>query len=254
MNLQSLLGALLQSDPASSTQNRMQHAMGPEGLAGAGNPLAGLFGDLTQKAGGFYETGRQRVESGDPLAIGGLGALAGLLLGGRGGALGGGALAMLGSLAYSAMKKASGETGQVTAEQVAQEAPLGLRAASTPAEQRALESKAQLVIRAMVSAAKSDGAIDEREQQRLLGKVRENGADQEDQAFLMEELKRPPDVDALIRDVKASGAEVETYAASMLAIDVDTPAEVAYLARLAAGLGLSPQVVQEIHSALGVKV
>ncbi len=130
MNAQSLLDALMQANPAGATQTRINHATGPQGLAGAGSPLAGILGGLAETAGGLFNVGRERVQRGDPAAIGGLGALAGLVLGGRGGALGGGALALLGSLAYSALKKAGGEAGPVPPEQLAREAPLGLRPAA----------------------------------------------------------------------------------------------------------------------------
>jgi uncharacterized membrane protein YebE (DUF533 family) len=42
------------------------------------------------------------------------------------------------------------------------------------------------------------------------------------------------------------------YAASLLAIEVDTQAERDYLQRLADGLGLDSGVVQRLHTTLGV--
>jgi uncharacterized membrane protein YebE (DUF533 family) len=47
------------------------------------------------------------VQQNNPLAIGGLGALAGAMLGGGKGAVGGGLMAVLGSLAYSALQRAN---------------------------------------------------------------------------------------------------------------------------------------------------
>jgi len=46
----------------------------------------------------------------------------------------------------------------------------------------------------------------------------------------------------------------ELYAASLLAIEVDTPAEKEYLARLAGSLGLNPAVTQNLHQAVGLKM
>ncbi|MGD8842015.1 MAG: DUF533 domain-containing protein [Gammaproteobacteria bacterium] len=48
----------------------------------------------------------------------------------------------------------------------------------------------------------------------------------------------------------------QLYTASLFAIEVDTPQEVEYLGRLAAGLGLGLQtgVVEEIHRSLGVNL
>ena len=45
----------------------------------------------------------------------------------------------------------------------------------------------------------------------------------------------------------------EVYAASLLAIEVDTPAEQQYLQQLAEGLGLPAEAVAHIHATLGVQ-
>jgi uncharacterized membrane protein YebE (DUF533 family) len=44
----------------------------------------------------------------------------------------------------------------------------------------------------------------------------------------------------------------EVYAASLFAIDVDTPAERQYLRQLAQGLGLDEGAVQRLHLMLGM--
>ena len=115
-----------------------------------------------------------------------------------------------------------------------------------------MEDTARLIIGAMVSAAKADGAIDGAEMGRLMSKVKEAGANADAQTYLLSELQKPLDLDGLIRSVTTPEAAAQVYAASLLAIEVDTPAEVDYLQRLAGGLGLSPEVVQEIHKALGL--
>jgi len=46
----------------------------------------------------------------------------------------------------------------------------------------------------------------------------------------------------------------QVYAASLLAIEVDTPQEQAYLTELAQKTGLTATVVQNIQQTLGVKV
>jgi uncharacterized membrane protein YebE (DUF533 family) len=45
----------------------------------------------------------------------------------------------------------------------------------------------------------------------------------------------------------------QIYAASLLAIEVDTPAEKRYLDQLAAGLGLKPEVTQRIREMVGLQ-
>jgi uncharacterized membrane protein YebE (DUF533 family) len=160
-------------------------------------------------------------------------------------------MALLGSLAYNALRNASQEQ-PVDAPAAAANLPVGLRAAADDAEEQELESVAVLTLRAMINAAKADGEIDDREMRRILGKLQETGADPEAQAFVREEMRRPPDMEALIGGVPNAQVGAQIYAASLLAIEVDTPAERDYLSQLARGLGLQPAVVQSLHTALGV--
>jgi uncharacterized membrane protein YebE (DUF533 family) len=260
----SLIDQLMQAGMARSTPDRVRHAVGPDGLGQADNPLAQLFGGAQGAGGlgGLAETAKSWLgqagdsgQSGNPLAIGGLGALAGAFLGGgMKGALRGGGLALIGSLAYSALMKSRGQAGTpaATPEEVAKEAPLGLREPQTPAEEQELQGQATLLVKAMVNAAKADGAIDGAEMQRIAGEVQGAGADAEARDFLISEMQKPLDLEGLIRAVPNSKVGVEVYAASLLAIEVDTEAERDYLRRLAQGLGLNREAIQRIHQALGV--
>jgi uncharacterized membrane protein YebE (DUF533 family) len=130
--------------------------------------------------------------------------------------------------------------------------PLGLRAPTNPSEEKELESQAALILKAMINAAKADGQIDETEMQRIVGKLNEQGADSEAQDFVRHEMRQPIDLESIIRAAPNPQMAVEVYAASLLAIEVDTPAEKDYLRRLAQGLGLNDQVVQRLHTLLGV--
>ena len=104
------------------------------------------------------------------LALGGLGALAGALLGGGGksvgGALGGGVMALLGAMAYQALKGGGSRQPEV---------PLGLLEPQTAAERQQLERHSEIVLKAMINAAKADGQIDQDEIQRIVGKLRKAG-------------------------------------------------------------------------------
>jgi uncharacterized membrane protein YebE (DUF533 family) len=68
----------------------------------------------------------------------------------------------------------------------------------------------------------------------------------------MSELRKPMDLEGLIRDVPDRQVAVQLYAASLLAIEVDTEAERRYLRRLAHGLGLDASVVRRVHQCLGM--
>jgi len=153
------------------------------------------------------------------------------------GALGGGAMALLAGLALQALQGRStampGAGGGI---------PLGLRT-----EERELEANAELVMKAMISAAKADAEMD-----KIVGRLQESGTDSGLQRLVMEEIRGPLDFEGLVARVPNRQVAAEVYAASLLAIEVDTAAEKAYLARLARALGLQPEVVQRLHASLGV--
>ena len=258
-----LLGQVMQAGMTDTAASRLRHAVGPQGLGRADNPLALLFGrsgagsglgGLAGMAENLLGNAGRSVKRGDPLAVGGLGALAGAVLGGGGGAmrgaLGGGVLALLGGLALSALRNQTGAASGT--DQLAKEAPLGLRAPQDPAEEAELERTARLVLRAMINAAKADGQIDQGEMQRIVGRLEEGGADNEARAFVLGEMQKPEDLDGLLRDVRSRELAVEVYAASLLALEVDTPAERDYLRRLAERLNLDAVILRRVHETLGV--
>ena len=269
VNMQDFVGTLMQGVLAGSSQGRIEHALGGHGLsrpggvfeqildgATGGTGTGGLLSGLAEMAKSMFGSVRQEVGSGNPLAIGGLGALAGALLGGGGsatrGALGGGAMALLGSLALEALRGLSPPSTDDASASGPAELPLGLRNPANTAEESVLESKAMVILPSMIQAAKSDGQIDAVEQQRILGKLEEAGASAAVQEFVRAEMARPLDLTALLREVTNPQMAAEVYAASLLAIEVDTPAERTYLHQLAQGLGLDEGAVQRLHLTLGV--
>lgn len=103
------------------------------------------------------------------------------------------------------------------------------------------------VLRAMIAAAKADGHVDEEERRKIFAKLEEAGVAAGALAFVMEELQKPLDVDAVIAAATTPEKAVELYAASLLAIDPDDPAEQAYLAMLASRLKLDPGLKAHIE-------
>jgi uncharacterized membrane protein YebE (DUF533 family) len=105
------------------------------------------------------------------------------------------------------------------------------------------------LLRAMIAAAKSDGHIDAEEQRRIFDKIDQLQLDTEAKAFVIDELRKPLDIDAVVEGAKSRAAAIET--ASALPIDPDSPAEQAYLAMLASRLKLDPglklNVEQEVN-------
>jgi uncharacterized membrane protein YebE (DUF533 family) len=278
MNFSDLLGGMLQSGLSRSSGDRARNVLGGgSGAGGLGELIGGLSGMLGGQQGGggglggalsgmlgggsggqgglggvlgsvLGEAGRA-VGGNQNLALGGLGALAGALLGGggksMGGALGGGVMALLGAMAFQALRgSGSGEPA----------VPLGLRTPQTEAEQEELEHSAEIVLRAMINAAKSDGQIDAGEIQRIVGKLDEMGADKDSQAFVLTQMRQPLETESLIA-AAAGNPQLATqiYGASLLAIEVDTPAEKDYMAKLASGLRLSPEVVGRVKEIVGLQ-
>lgn len=256
-----LLGSMLETRSAPSAGQRIERAAqaGPGGLdlgamlggllgkGGAGGQggsvggvdlggLLGRVGDLARQA---TQDPVREVKGNNPVAVGGLGALAGGLLGrSGGGALAGGVLAVLGSLAYQALQGA--QPGPAAA------------AATLPQDEEGLQHEARLLLRAMIQAAQADGEVDGAEIGRILDRLRQHGEEAEARAFVEAELRKAPDVEALAREVRSPEQAARVYAASLLAIEVDTPAERAHLAHLASAMRLSSEAVARLHQSLGL--
>jgi uncharacterized membrane protein YebE (DUF533 family) len=275
MNISDLLGAVMQSGMSPSSGDRMKNAFGGGGGGGGGllESLAGLLGGQTQPGGGLgsllsqalggaggsgglggvlgnvLSDAGKAVGGKQNLALGGLGALAGALLGGGGrslgGALGGGVMALLGAMAYQALKGGGSQEPDV---------PLGLMEPRSEAERLELERNSELVLKAMINAAKADGQIDKGEIQRIVGKLKETGMDPDAQEYVMAEMQKKMDTPALIAAAKGRPTlAAQIYGASLLAIEVDTPAEKKYLDELAAGMELDPEVAQRIKGMVGLQ-
>jgi len=265
MNISDLLGAMMQSGMTPSSTDRMRNSLGGgsvlDSLAGmlGGSSGGGLGEALSSMLGGggqgggllgnvLSEAGRA-VGGHQNLALGGLGALVGALLGGggksMGGALGGGVMALLGAMAFQALKGSGERKPQV---------PLGLLEPQTEAERNELEQHSELILKAMINAAKADGQIDEGEMRRIVGKLHEVGVDSEAQHYVMTQMQKPMETEKLIAAAQGRPElAAQMYGASLLAIEVDTPAEKRYLDQLAAGLGLDPKVAQRIQGLVGLQ-
>jgi uncharacterized membrane protein YebE (DUF533 family) len=103
------------------------------------------------------------------------------------------------------------------------------------------------LMRAMIAAARADGRIDPDETRTIFARLEESELSAEEKSVLMNELSRPISVDALAEAVETPQQAMEVYVASLLAIEVDTPAERAYLDLLAARLGLDEELVARLR-------
>lgn len=234
-------------DMLSGSQSRPAAAGGSSGGA-SGDDGKGLFGEGAQD---ILDQAKDLLAKRDKRMVGGIGAALGVLLGGgvKGG-IGGALMAILGTAAYDALNK-----GKSIQEKMAnareKDVPVGMRPPETVDEAEVLENRALLALKAMVAASKVDGQIDQRERERILDKVREAGADDDLRDFIAKEAATPLDIDALVREVPDQQAAAQVYAASLLAINVDSEGERAYLRDLAKKLGLDDQAVASLHNVLG---
>jgi len=187
-------------------------------LLGAGKSLLGDSG-LTKPGGGVSDLGKGA-------AVGGL---AGLLLGSKGGrklaAYGG--LAALGVMAYRAYAGSRGDTPEPVAEKSIEYA----------------NKEGRVVLRALLSGARVDGHIDERERALIDQEVDRLGADPELRQWVERELASPLDPAGLAAEVGDDALLAsEVYLATVLVIADAGFLERAYLDQLATSLKLDPSL------------
>jgi len=159
-----------------------------------------------------------------------------------------GGMALMAGLAYKAynnyqsQKNSSASSPSPQTEQIADESAFHIE------NQNGSNSFGAMLISAMIAAAKADGKIDGKEHQAIFSRIEEMQLDNDEKAFLFDQLNRPLDIDSLVSAITSKEQAVEIYLASLMAIDVDTQAEKAYLSMLAARLNLEEELVNHIHS------
>jgi len=99
----------------------------------------------------------------------------------------------------------------------------------------------------MIAAARSDGRLDAKESQAIFQRIETLGLDPDSQSLIVAEMRRPVDMDAIVNSATSPEVAAEIYIASLLAIDMDTPAEQSYLAMLAARLNIPPDLAAELR-------
>lgn len=287
MNSLDILGSLLKGRMGPST-GRLEHTVGNKGFGAPGGVFGGGHGGMqsggpgggagsifdmlgklagSMQGGGFpggMGPGMGRSSSGGFSTGDLLGSIGKVVLGGSGGTssgtMGAGANTIFGALAAQAIAMA---TRMMSGDKSATESPsldvddataviAGLRKPANAREEQQVRDIATLTVRAMINAAKADGRIDAKETERLVGKMREDGVTDEEQRFVMEEIRKPMDTDAIVRAVPNQQVAAQIYTASLMAIEVDTDAERRYLQDLASKLELNQPVLAYLHQAVGV--
>lgn len=114
-------------------------------------------------------------------------------------------------------------------------------------EVEAFDEEAEVLVRAMVNAAKADGQIDKTEQEAIIKQL--GNVSQEQIDFLRKEFAAKSDVREFAWSVPL-GNEENVYAISLMSIDLDANSEATYLHELAHGLRLAPEECNAIHDRL----
>ncbi len=168
-----------------------------------------------------------------------------MLGGSSGGSAGGGLGGLLNSLSGSSSQQGqdSGGIGDLLGSFMGDQ-----NAASQVTPTPDQNQQAEVLLRAMLNAAKADGEIDQAEQAKIVKHLGDVSAEEEQ--FLKTELSSPLDTEGFIRSVPR-GLEQQVYLMSLTAIDLDTKVEAQYLHQLAQGLGIEQQVCNAIHEKVG---
>lgn len=163
-----------------------------------------------------------------------------------------GGIAAVGALAYGAYQKYSTSQtslpeSNIPADETLQPVPEGSSFLPAQNDTAGQEELGLTLVRAMIAAARADGRLDAQESQAIFQRIENLELSQSNKTLLIEEMGQPVDMDALVRSAKTPEVAAEIYVASLLAIEVDTPAEQSYLNMLAARLKLPNELVQELH-------
>lgn len=173
-----------------------------------------------------------------------------------------GGLAAVGALAYTAYQRynqqnspsaPSAQLPQAAAPVELTPAPAGSAFMPKENDVAAQEALGLILVRAMIAVARADGRLDAQESQTIFEKIQSLGLDPESQNLLVKEMGHPVDMDAIVNSATCPEIAAEIYAASLLAVEVDSAAEKAYLAMLAARLELPAQLVAEIERQVEVQ-
>lgn len=213
------LGQMTKGEGAKGLTDKAKETWNAQSTLGKGAIAGGLLGVL------FTQGGRRLLGTG--LRVGGMAAIGGL--------------AYKAYEDWKAGKDASAEGGQ-----------LGLPSAQgtdfLPDDPDAADDLATRILQAMIAAAKADGHVTPEESARIRGQLANLGLENEAAALITAELDAPLDLDRVAALARNEREATEIYAASLLVVDEDAPAEKAYLAMLAARLGLDPALVAHLHA------
>lgn len=171
-----------------------------------------------------------------------------------------GGVAALGAAAYHAYgqwKENKTQAPQASSQPVAAPAPAQIAHQTQAFNQlpaTELEQHSKLVLMAMISAAKADGHINADEQRLLEAEFDRLNASPDEHAWIRTQINSPADPAAVAKQVETPEQAAEVYMASVLVNGADSFMERAYLDELARQLGLEESLKTHLeNSALSLQ-
>lgn len=225
-----------------------QQKAGAAMAGAAGTPLGDMLnqaGDLLKRHGGGFAGGAAA------------GTLAGLLLGtGAGRKIAGaaarlGGLAAIGGLAYVALRNFQQGKPVVegTINDVSSILGLGKPPEGFAEAAGSVDDTAEILLRAMVAGAYSDGMMTPEERQAIVGQLDSMGLGTAERSYLEGMLAAPVSMKLIAAACVTDEMKAQAYIAAQMGIDVDTDAERQFLKDFAAALGLAPGLVAHLDQA-----
>ncbi|TFH91952.1 tellurite resistance TerB family protein [Vibrio ouci] len=108
----------------------------------------------------------------------------------------------------------------------------------------------ELILKAMIAAAKADGHVDQQEMAHIESTLEQSVADNALQQLVHEELNKPLDPAEVARLARSPQQASEVYLASLIVIDEQNFMEKAYLQELAKQLRLDGEVTYQLEQQL----
>jgi uncharacterized membrane protein YebE (DUF533 family) len=181
-----------------------------------------------------------------------VGGVLGLLLGtGRGRSISGkllkvGSVAAIGGLAWKAYQDYHASRATMPGGSAAADIAVPKPFEALPAPEK--EQHGRAMLQAMISAAKSDGHLDDRELGLLQTELERTQADAGTRAWVQQRMTRPADAAAVARQAETPQMAAEIYLASLLVVDERSTLEREYLEALARELRLQPELKASLEA------
>ncbi len=110
------------------------------------------------------------------------------------------------------------------------------------------DDRANLLVRAMISAANADGNVNAVERATIVQEINKMGLPANAATSLAQDVNSPLSASDLAKQVDSMAAASEVYLISSLMIDEASPAERQYLVDLAKALGLPPELIERLNN------